>query len=201
MEDKDTGVKILTILLHSHLNNIGNPGSFNEETNHLLKLNKLPAIILPNNPNSSAILNTTTSTSTDGIEIRKEDDKLDEETNHERDEEDNNENKEDMPPLEQISGKDIGLQIITKNNVGWPRNVQTNLRKLTEGIESGTYKWTYNDNSYPEETIYRCLQNKEINFDSCWYRMEDSKFNKIRNGLQTDNTPPSEKTSKPRPRR
>ena len=87
-----------------------------------------------------------------------------------------------MPPLEQIRGTDIGLQIITKNSVGWPRSDEVlSLRRLIEGIDSGKYNWLYSDNTYPEEAVYTYMINNEIDLDNCWCRIVDSRFNKIRN--------------------
>lgn len=39
---KDTAATILTCMLHAHLINIAEPGSYNNEINKLLKLNNLP---------------------------------------------------------------------------------------------------------------------------------------------------------------
>lgn len=44
--------------------------------------------------------------------------------------------EDNMPPLEQINGKDVGLQIITKENVGWPKETM-NIRHIMLAIEQG----------------------------------------------------------------
>ncbi len=55
--NQETATKIMACMLHAHLINTANPGSYNDEFNRALELNNLPKINLPNNPPSSLILN------------------------------------------------------------------------------------------------------------------------------------------------
>ncbi len=70
--DSETPVKILTCMIHAHLLNIANPGSYGKELNSTLKANNLPGIIVPTNPDSSKIINiadlTRTTTSDNRVE-------------------------------------------------------------------------------------------------------------------------------------
>lgn len=55
---RDTASIIMTCMIHAHLMNIVNPGTYNTEMNKLLKANSLPSVILPDNPPSQGIINT-----------------------------------------------------------------------------------------------------------------------------------------------
>lgn len=46
---------MLACFLHSHLVNIANPGTYNDEVNIVFQLNNLPTITLPNDPPSLSI--------------------------------------------------------------------------------------------------------------------------------------------------
>ena len=215
--DGDAGKKILGILIHSHLVNLGKPGSFNKETNQLLKLNNLPTIILPDNPDSAAILNSGGGTAVEEI-LKEKDSEIKtskivnqsqevevikprhQQQNNNTSQEEEEEVEVEMPQLEKITGSNIGLQIITKSSVGWPQDTVLSLRRLREGFENDIYKWCYTDNSFLEESIFKCIINNEVDFDNCWALMEDNRFSKIRNGFIEEKTPPPSKVLKNRHR-
>ena len=54
--EKDTTTKIMSCMMHAHLINAVNPGTYNTELNRTLKLNNLPTINLPNDPPSKEIM-------------------------------------------------------------------------------------------------------------------------------------------------
>lgn len=54
---KDTSTKILACMIHAHLVNIAEPGSYQNELNKVLDANSLPTIIIPDTPNSREIIN------------------------------------------------------------------------------------------------------------------------------------------------
>lgn len=108
--DRDMAATILTCMIHAHMTNNTKPGSYNNEINKLFKMNKLPNVFLPDNPPSLDTLKMANSRT--------------EEENEENESEDGEnsreevEQTEEMPQLEQISGKAIGLEIITKKSRG-----------------------------------------------------------------------------------
>lgn len=53
---KDTTAKILTCILHSHLNNIAHSGTYQNVLNGILKCNNLPEIIIPDESPSKRII-------------------------------------------------------------------------------------------------------------------------------------------------
>ena len=55
--EQDTAKKILSCMMHAHLMNSVEPGTYNDELNRALKLNNLPLIILPSNSPSKKIPN------------------------------------------------------------------------------------------------------------------------------------------------
>ena len=200
--DKDTASTILTYILHAHLGNMAHPGTYNEEINKLFKLNKLPPIVMPENPPSKVILSLATNNDKeeDMIETessqRKDDDEKDEAMSEKDEEEDQNQTQaEGPPPLEKIKGREIGLQIITKKSTGWPKE-QIYIAQIKDGIENGKYKWIFTARGYEEEDIYQYLVNNEINLHKVWITVEDSIFRKIRNGLQQEKPPPPRKDNK-----
>lgn len=55
-------LQIMTAVIHAHIMNISNPGTYERELNDMLRLNNLPAVKVPNTPNSSRIFNATATT-------------------------------------------------------------------------------------------------------------------------------------------
>ena len=181
--------RIMACLLYAHMQNSNKPGTFNDEVNKVFKLNNLPSIILPNNPPSVEILNlpatsTTTSheslqsqnTATNNIETH-----IVEETTHA--------SEDTLPPPTQMQGTQLGVQIITKRSVGWPKG-ELKIRNIIDGIESGKYKWRYTSTAYEEEEIYNYMRNNDIDLSNCFCNIDDTQFRKIRNGLLIEKTPP-----------
>ena len=203
---KDTAAKILTCMMHAHLQNIANPGCYNTEANKLFKANNLPQVILPDNPPSLEIFNIANATPEKEIhreemETQEAHAQVEEREENEEEEVDvgtkNIENEEDdMPELEQIKGKDVGIEIITKSSSGWPSET-IGVRYIFKAIESGKFKWTYSNSAFSEENIMNYLKSNEINLKDCFRMVDDQVFRKIRNGLTKQRTPPDNR-SKPR---
>lgn len=57
--EKDMPAKMLSCMLHAHLMNVGNPGTYEKVLTQTLTLNNLPAIKIPEVPQSAKILNLT----------------------------------------------------------------------------------------------------------------------------------------------
>ena len=204
--DKDTTTNILSCMLHAHFMNAIHPGTYNEELNRALKLNNLPKINLPSNPPSKEILNLTSNTETQNTtnnNIPATEPTLEPTetaTTEAPETQQTTEQEEQMPELEQIRGRGLGLQIITRKREGWPIDNTVSFETLKMGLETGQYKWRYTNTAYSEQEILKSLTNNEINLDNCWCTAEDSQFNKIRNGLYQQRTPPPSKVPKTTPR-
>ena len=221
--EKDTASKMMACFIHAHFINIANPGTYNEEVNKVFKLNNLPSIVLPPDPPSIVILEkarleeTNTSVKPQPKEQNKRkapslDSTQDDETftatlnPHDFTQTKTSQpprtntitqsqKNEEMPELEQIKGTDIGLQIITKKSVGWPKE-HMNLANLVQRIDLGQYKWRYNSHAYSEQEVLHFIKNNEIKLDYCWCIADDIVFDKLRCGRTDDKNPPPSKTSK-----
>ena len=202
--DKETPSKILSCLLHAHLSNLGEPGTFEEVLQDTLKANNLPIIKIPKTPPSKKILDMAFSQPTQNTQTHQ--------PSHSNTQEASNITQDEPPLISQIekhtpetresqpetkiSGTGIGLQLITKKSIGWPRDGQLGIHNIIERIQNNTCKWIYQDNSYNEEEVFQHLTRNTITLDNCWFTIEDSRFNKIRNGLDTERTPPPNKSNK-----
>ena len=197
--EKDTATKLLACMMHSHLINIAKPGSYNTEMNKVLKLNNLPAIILPDNPPSSEII-TKAKIINESPEENVEVNTMEEEeimtvnkNTKEKEAEDINRSEiEKIPQLEQINGAELGLNIVTSESEGWPKTTLT-AKHITKGLLQCKYKWIYTNNKYSEGELLRLLNNNEINLNNCFRTVEDQIFRKIRNGFIQEKTPPAGK--------
>ena len=58
--ETETGLKILTCMIHAHLTNAANSGTYSTTMAELLKIDNLSAVKMPSNPPSSKILQITT---------------------------------------------------------------------------------------------------------------------------------------------
>ncbi|MPD03979.1 hypothetical protein E2C01_099642 [Portunus trituberculatus] len=145
--EKDTATKILTCILHSHMLNMANPGSYSDELNKLFKLNNLPTINLPPNPPSQNILSLTAACKINTIEDQ-EASEPDEDQEEEIEEEVENSlattqalEKVTPPqptPTPKIQGKYIDLKLITKRTAGWQEELEP--IELKNNIKKGIYK-------------------------------------------------------------
>lgn len=118
--DKDTAATILTCMLHVHMSNIAQSGSYNTEINKLFNLNRLPKVHLPDNPPSLDILSMANARTEEEVEEHEADDR--EEGDRREGKRDKEEEKEEeMPQLEQVNRKAIGLEIFIKNSGGWSK--------------------------------------------------------------------------------
>ena len=195
--DKGTTAKIVMCMIHAHLMNMGDPGSFNRELNNILSKNNLPNINAPSNPPSKKIFQVLTNEDEGENYIttwQEENVKLNETNAHQRQtpKENRHNNQEDMeeeiPPLEKTKGTDIGLIITASEKTGFPKG-KFNTDKLTEGINKNIYKWTYSNKDLSEELVYNQLCNNEIDLKSCWRLTDNGTFRKIRSGLLTERSP------------
>ena len=193
--EKKTITNLMSCMMHAHLINAAIPGSYNTEINRVLKLNNLPAIILPDNPPSQQILDLTkgvqTATTQENTQTTQTNTITPTNTG-----ENSTVSQEELPPLEKISGEEIGLQLITTKKQGWPKGKSFPLATLKRGIDSGIYKFRYRNNIYTDEEILLYMVNNDIDLTNCWCTTDETQFKKVRNGLIQDLTPPPNKASK-----
>lgn len=195
---------IMTCMLHAHMMNIIQLGSYNVESNRLLKANNLPSVVLPDNPPSQELINTSQkvpatqeptitkpSTSKQNQQAEPEE-STEEETSDESETDEGTQSHTETPALKPIKGEDIGLQIYAKQSEPFPKK-GLDLKKLTTGMLRGTYKWTYTFDKFREEDVLRHLNNNEISLRDSWVTVEDQVFKNIRNGYKHQQTPPPSK--------
>ena len=194
--EKDTTSKILTCILLAHMNNIGEPGSFEQALQDNLRDNNLPVIKVSKTPNSRKILEMAGQSNP-----TRETEANETETNVEvTDQEHLSLNPTQTESIadqdeEKINGQEIGLAIIAPRSTGFPEHTLTRIG-LKDGLEKGKYKWVYTDNSYDETFIYDNIIHDRINLQGCWKETDDTKYKKLRTGLHAEKTPPPSKLTK-----
>ncbi|MPC40777.1 hypothetical protein E2C01_034345 [Portunus trituberculatus] len=132
-KNEDTFSKIFTCVIHAHMQNNTNPGSYETELNKTLKLNKLPEIKIASNPDSHKII-TSISTYNSNSACAEPTTSNNPTITNEEDgdisiDEDNisvNEEKELEPPAtstpneSKIQASNLGFTIFTSETTGWP---------------------------------------------------------------------------------
>lgn len=192
--------KIMTCLLLAHQMNMAEPGSFGKQLNELLSKNNLPQVTVPSNPPSRKIFNAMIGEDKHDGEGNSTQHTESDRTCSERDWTGKNYNTvipspnstkdgDKQPTLvHKISGTTIGLQIITTESRGWPRE-GFNVDTLIDGLQRRQYKWTYTNNELEEEEVFEKLSRNEIDLKNCWIKVHDSTFGKIRSGHLRDRSP------------
>lgn len=89
-----------------------------------------------------------------------------------------------------LQGKELGLKIFASKSSGWFKSTLT-LKHIAEGIDKGTYKYTYTYPDIDESEKMKLLTNSciEINHE-CFLTLDDGVFRKVRCGLIEEHTPP-----------
>lgn len=128
----------------------------------------------------------------------KEESKVEQHASQEEEEESitDEEEEEGRPELEQIPSEELGLEIISRRNVGWQTNMSP--QEVVSDIESNKYKWTHNKTNIPDETILEMIKYNEIQLMHCWGVMSDANFKNLKNGFQ-DTVVVSHKPAKNKP--
>ena len=195
--NKEEHLKIYSCMLHAHLMNVIEPGSFEKELNATLKINNLPEIKIPTPPNSSKLLSTLAQNE-------------DQERNMEAEINVPQTNNQEQQQLQQqkvyeeqtvctgrqLASEDIQLQFFTKESNGWPKDLT--ITNLSKGIEEEHYKYTYDENTLEPHEVITLMKRGQINLQNCFSIVEDSVFKKIRSGHTKDRTPPSRQTRRSR---
>ena len=213
-------VRLNQAILHSHYMNIQNPGTYSSTFNSIMKAHGLPTLIIPEEPNSMDIITKLsapmshsfppptppTQTQPSHQESAMETSSLPTETQ--------GETKVKGKPTSQarklsisdshpntssknkkvVKAEDIGLKLHSKESVGWPKDEKMNRKELLEGLKSKKYKYTYTCKELTEEELIRLIEEKKLDLPvDCMISTEDSRFSKIREGLQEDRSPLQEK--------
>ena len=218
--EKDTAATILTCILHSHILNMSNPGSYNDELNKALQENNLPTIKLPPNPPSTSIFNLANSDQIKAIRTitqgktekpattpEAEESSDDEQEQEEEEEEEDNEPKSAQEnvqirtypaPRQKIQSKNIGLKVYTKRAVGWPTKLSN--PDIVSNIQKGIYKYTFTASAYQDQEILTLIQNNDIDLAGAYTTVDNIRFKKLHSGLEQEKTllPTSSKTPRPR---
>lgn len=185
--EKETPTKILTCILHAHICNIGEPGTYNKILEDTLKANNLPPIVIPHVPNSKKIMEMTAVEQT-----RTTDTVTEKEVTPAQTESKVTETQEHTMEKEKVSGKELGVIIVTSKTQGWPKETFDE-KHLKDYLEKDIYKWSYTNTQYEEDEIYYAIINNEINLQGCWNQVDDEIFKKLRSGVHRKPTPPPPK--------
>lgn len=181
--DNNTHTKIFTLMLNAHFLNTANPGTYEAELNKGLKANNLPTIKIPTIPDSKKILKA----------LMPEENKMEEENNREEMEEEREKTEEEIEITQDeqtVEGKEVGLKIYTSKSTGWPKSTLT-LKNITDGLNKGTYKYTYTYQDIDESEMLKLLTNSCVDINhECFLTLDDGVFRKVRSGLIEERTPP-----------
>lgn len=207
-EQKHT--KILISIMHAHVLNLCNPGSYRTELNKMLVENDLPSMWFPDDPDSSKLLGAS-STTTTIQEVQTPTEMVNHQKPaeyHTRDprlqtrnlEETNNEEIDTTPdptpeldtpkrPTYPETASDIGLKIHLTGKNTMP-TIDPPIEYILQHIQRGNFKWTYTDTRYQEDLIRQMISINKIKISKeDFKRVDEGSFRKIRNGLN-DRSPP-----------
>ncbi len=176
---KEEILKIHTCVAHAQNKEQMNPGTYKYELNRVLKANNLPTIIIPDDENETNEGITQKQTSST--------------QNKAQTEPTNTSNLKqvqstDSLPGENIEPEEIGLELYTSKEKGWPKNIS--ITELITGLQQKVYKGKYSDSKLTEDQVMRKIRRNEINLNkNCWSTVDNETFRKIRPGLNTDRSP------------
>lgn len=199
-------------MLHAHYKNSEQPGTYSKVLNKMLTDNKLPTIIVEDNPPSQRILSAIyqqhdktdkesmiegATAKVTGPEIDKTEESMDdseveiEEVAKQRPKSTRRRSASHKGERsEPIKGLDVGLMIAAKKSEGWPRD--RTKKKLLRGIEEKKYKFTYEDDALEEKDLLNLIATNSIDLTDCFMVLDDSIFDKIRSGLIRKSPSPNE---------
>lgn len=199
--DKDLSAKILTCMLHAHLMNIGNPGTYEKVLSETLTLNNLPVIKIPEVPQSAKILNLTKINDTNTepeydatqIEQKRKDPRLESKQKGEHSR--SNSSEEDtMTIIEEKqpeTADEIGLKILLTNRSILPTK-DPHIEHVVTQINNGEYKWTYTDTRFHDNTVASWISKQQMKITkNDFKKVDEGTFRKTRNGLN-QRSPPKE---------
>ncbi len=177
---KEEILKIHTCVAHAENQDQKKPGTYKYELNRVLKANNLPTIIIPDDEHETNLAiaqeQTTSTQSRTQTDLTK--------TSHIK----RFKSTESLTD-KNIDAEDIGLEIYTPKERGWPKNISNT--DLTTGLQQKIYKGKYTDTKYTEDQIMRKIRRNEINLNktNSWIVVDSDTFRKMRPGLNTDRSP------------
>ena len=187
--DAETPTKILTCIIHAHMANIGNPGSYNEELNKMLKANNLPTINAPTNPDSASIFKIPLAPQTSKQNQKEQTSNKEDSTRKQtKEQQATTEKEKKLSASKQIRGKDIGLEINILDTEEH-KVEKDNTSNFRHHIDQGIMKVTYTAQYLKEDNFYRLLYENEIECSSAFKIVDKSTFKKIRAGKTEERSP------------
>ncbi len=208
---KEETLKIHICVAHAHYRNLENPGSYGEELNKILTANNLPNIIIPDCPKSDTLLTVTSDQrkqKADEVmptEIQQEPeeqsvkqklrirsrkprkDSTSKQTESETSDVDNENTAKGTDSVTKTA-KEVGLNLYTPQERGWPEKEFT-VESLVTGLRKNTYKYTYDNKNYNEEEVLQMILTGNIKLRNCWHTVENDQFRKIRSGQLQERSP------------
>ncbi len=188
----DTHSTMYGCLMFTHILNANRPGTYNTELNKMLKNNKLPPLVAPDNPPSREIMNIMANITipasanlgevSAGNTEQREQEKgatgatgeapATEETptvGEPQSHETNETSTMQESVLSQgkkrwypVKGEDVGFMVYTKQSVGWPKKDVFSKEVLLEGIKSKKYKYTYAKKDLTDDEILKIIANRTM---------------------------------------
>lgn len=203
--DKDMPAKILSCMLHAHLMNVGNPGTYEKVLTQTLTLNNLPAIKIPEVPQSAKILNlartndinTEPDIGATQLEGKRKDPRLEPQDKRERSRNNTSEEEsltimEDQPE----TADEIGLKILLTSKSILPTR-DPHIEHIVAQINNGEYKWTYTDTRFDDSTVASWISQRRIKITkNDFKKLDEGTFRKIRNGLNQRSPPKEQRNPK-----
>ena len=201
---KKTDYQVLVAILYSHVMNLANPGTFEREMNELLRLNNLPAMKFPANPDSSAALRiqssipagtditprlSSTTTDRDTGAAEGTDDHPDADTDSDADSEDTTLSEDvdvctqdgDREPEPQPTASDLGLKLYFGKRQ--PRKFDEPML-IANDIQTGAVKFTYTDSAYSSQQVTDLIGSGRLQLQrDDFSRMDSRTFSQMTSGL------------------
>lgn len=218
--------KILISIMHAHVMNLCNPGTYKTELNEMLAENDLPTMWFPENPNSGKLLGAAmngnmemdeTETSTLDDETQATHSSIKTPVRPSRDprlqlrHQDNSTIQKNKPRSKSRdrratvtaeetcypeNAQEIGLKIYVTGKTIVP-TMDPHIEHVIEQIQSGSYKWTYINSQYDEDLVKQSLIWKKIKVTkNDFKKVDEGSFRKIRNGLNIRSPPQEQKKTK-----
>lgn len=157
---------IFACLMHAHIINAENPGSYQDTINKVFPANNLPAIITPEDPPSKRILKSMMAdpqkeaeTTAATQQVQEQHMEAETSTQAKKTEEPTKpkckrkvKERKELLNSSSISSNDIGLKIYSADSRGWPEG-KISEESLIKGIEEGTYMYPYTNTALKEGEV------------------------------------------------
>ena len=190
-------LKINICIAHAHRQDLLKPGSYEKELEQTLLLNELPTIKIPKTSQTSKTDTTqpkqhhTQAAEAAPPNVKPRKSKDSKESANTKENEVNDEIEQELGDMEEelltIKAKDIGLEIYTPEDKGWPENFTH--QDLVNGLHNNRFKYTYKDERYKENEIIEMIAKGKIDLHHCWNIIGRDMFRKIRTGIDKERSP------------